>query len=76
MSGEIESVKRRLQRGYRRVLRQCEQAIRDCRSWNRINPTERPLDCEWFIVYAAGLRKCLAAIERNEPISEDWLPKN
>lgn len=72
---EIEKVKRRLKRGFGRMLAECEQAIRDCEYWNDNRTEHPPMDAEWFKVQAAGLRKCLAAIEKNERIEESWLQK-
>ncbi len=70
---ERERVRRRLRRKFTRMLADCEQAIRDIHYWADINPAEEPLDCEWFVVQAAGVRKCLGALERDEYIDPSWL---
>ena len=70
---ERERVKRRLKKGYRRLLAECEQAICDAHCWAEHHPKEKPIDPEWFIVQAAGLRKALAAIENDERIDPSWI---
>lgn len=70
---EFERVKRRLRRAYMRQLVECEQTIRDCHWWARHRTEHPPIDCEWFVLQAAGLRKCLNALDHNEPIDPAWL---
>ena len=72
---EFKACKRRLKRNFTRMLHECEQCIIDGEYWNRINPHEMPMDLEWFKVQAAGLRKCLAALEQGEQIEARWLQK-
>jgi hypothetical protein len=72
---ERDKVIDRLRCNYSRILAECEQAIIDIDSWNANRTEHPPLDGEWFKVTAAGLRKCLAALDRGEPIQKSWLPK-
>ena len=73
---EFEKAKRRLKRGFTRLLKEAEQTIRDIEWWNRHRTEHPPMDAEWFRVQADGLRKCLRAIERGERIDESWLLKS
>lgn len=70
---EHERVRQRLFTNFTRMLKECEQTIRDSRYWNTIHPTENPVDCEWFIVQAAGLRKSIRALARNEYLDPSWI---
>lgn len=70
---ERERVRRRLRRNYRRMLAECEQTVRDLDYWAGNRPEHPPIDSEWFKVQAAGLRKCLAALEADQPIRSEWL---
>jgi hypothetical protein len=68
-----EITKQRLKRRALRMLKECEQAIRDCQWWNANRTEHEPMDAEWFIVQAAGLRKVLNAVEHNQPFDPSWL---
>lgn len=48
-----------------RMIRECEQGIRDTLYWNSINPNETPLDVEPERVTIALLRKFQARLRAN-----------
>lgn len=70
---EFEKAKRRLRKKLTAMLAECEQMIRDCQWWAQNRPECPPMDHEWFVVQAAGIRRSLAALERNEHIDESWV---
>ena len=70
---ERDRAKRRLQRRCAKLLADSEQAVRDIQWWNAHRTEHPPEDCEWFQVQAAGLRKALGALERDEPIDPAWI---
>lgn len=70
---EFERAKRRLRKKLKAMLAECEQTIRDCQSWAENRPEHPPMDHEWFVVQAAGIRKSLTALERNEYIDPSWV---
>lgn len=71
---EHERVRRRLIRGYTRILKDCEQAIRDCEWWNTHRTECEPMDGEDFKVMAAGLRRAITAAKEDRYIDGKWLP--
>jgi len=68
-----EKEKQGLRRTIKRNLAECGQAIRDAQWWAANRTEHPPLDAEWFMVQAAGLRKCLAALKNDERIDTSWL---
>lgn len=70
-----ELLRRKLLKRYRAMLAECEQLTRDIQSWNDNRTEHPPFDLGRELVMADGLRKTIAALERDEPIDPAWLPQ-
>ncbi len=51
-----------------RIVRDCEQTIRDVQSWNDNRADAPPMDCEFERVLLPVARACLAAWDRGDSI--------
>lgn len=56
-------LRERMIREGRRIVGDCEQAIRDAEYWNSINPNETPMDVEDFRIHRAQVLSVLRQLE-------------
>jgi uncharacterized protein YqcC (DUF446 family) len=68
---EREKAAKRLTRRCRKIIDECDQALRDIGWWNENRTEHPPLDPEPFRVHGMLAREVLSYVEAGKPIPAD-----
>lgn len=56
--------KRKIVLRARRIIRECDQAIRDVEYWNSLNPRKKPIDAEEFKLFRQHAQRTIDQLGR------------